>query len=437
MSYVELHCHSSFSLLDGAAHPEDLVRRAAELEMRALALTDHDAVYATPRFARAAQAAGIKPIFGAELTLETGHMTLLVQDAAGWRSLCKLISLARGNAPKGQALLPKGALDGCTEGLIALSGCRRGEAASALLRGDRAGALEAARRYQKLFGPERFWIELHNHLLPDDGRLTGELAGLAEAIGAGVVAANNVHYAARDGHRLQDVLVCIRHLTTLDASEQLRRPNSEYYLKPARLMEPLFPRYPQALANTARIAEQCDFTPGYGLQDLPAFPCPERQSAGVYLRELCLAALPKRCGAAPAEVTARLSHELEIIERSGLANYFLVVWDIVRFARQNGIRCQGRGSAANSLVAYLLGISPIDPLAHGLVFERFLSDERRLPPDIDVDFDAARREEVIQYVYERYGEDHAAMACTFVTFRARSALRDVGKALGLSAALVD
>lgn len=342
--FIELHCHSNLSLLDGASHPEDLVRRAAEMGMPALALTDHDAVYGVARFARAAQAQGVRPILGAELTLAGGyHLTLLARDSAGWGDLCALISLARANAPKGQAELPTNGLEGRTAGLIALSGCRKGEVASMLARRGRRGALAAARRTQALFGKGQFWIELQNHLLPDDDFLVGELAGLAREIGAGIVATNNVHYAARDAHRLQDVLVCIKHGVTLDTSESLRRPNSEYYLKSAQQMTPLFAAYPEALSNTLRIAEQCDFALEYGLQDLPEFPRPDGQTAAETLRGLCAKSLPAIYGDAPSTVITRLDYELDVIGRGGLANYFLIVWDIVRYARENGIRCQGRG----------------------------------------------------------------------------------------------
>jgi error-prone DNA polymerase len=455
-NYVELHCHSNFSLLDGASHPEDMVARAARLEMEALALTDHDAVYGVVRFVEVAQARGIRPILGAELTLLGGsHLTLLVEDEAGWGNLCWLISRARHNAPKGQATLPLAELAGHTEGLIALSGCRRGEVAAALLRKDREGALAAARRYRDLFGQYRFWIELQHHLLPHDDALMDRLVGLARHLGLGYVATNNVHYATRDGRQLQDVLVCIRHRTRLDEADPFLRPNSEFYLKPAWRMAPLFAAYPEALANTRRIAERCQFELRYGLQDLPRFPAPPGLDAMAYLRHLCQDAVPARYPDPSSRVWQQLDHELAVIQRAGLANYFLIVWDLVRFARENGIRCQGRGSAANSMAAYLLGITPIDPLAHDLVFERFLSDarpplprpacgpsagrtgqggtgERGIVPDIDIDFQADRREEVIQYVYRRYGPEHTAMACTMVTFRARSAWRDVSKALGLS-----
>jgi error-prone DNA polymerase len=435
--YVELHCHSNFSLLDGASHPEDLIARAAELGMAALALTDHDAVYGVPRFVRAAKAHGVRPILGAELTLVGGHhLTLLVEDEAGWANLCRLVGLARHNVPKGEAALPPAELAGHTAGLIALSGCRKGEVVAALLARDREAALAAGRRYRNLFDPGRFWIELQHHLLSDDDALLDSLAGLARHLGIGCVATNDVHYAVRAGRRLQDVLVCIGHLTSLERAGGLLRPNSEFYLKPGWRLAPLFAAYPEALSNTSRIAERCRFELRYGLQDLPRFPASPGLDAAAYLARLCHEAIPGRYPDPPSRLDEQLAHELAAIEQAGLANYFLIVWDIVRFARESGIRCQGRGSAANSLIAYLLGITPIDPLRHDLVFERFLSGEEGIAPDIDIDFQADRREEVIQYVYERYGPEHAAMACTLVTFRSRSAWRDVGRALGLPPELV-
>jgi error-prone DNA polymerase len=408
------------------------VAQAAALGMDALALTDHDAVYGAVRFVEGARAAGIRPILGAEMTLEDGsHLTLLVENETGWFNLCHLISAARLNGPKGEAALPYAVLSEHTGGLIALSGCRQGRIARALLAGEPDEARRTARELRDWFGPEHFWMELQHHLQPGDDGLVDRLVALADELGLGYVATNNVHYATRDRHRLQDILVCIRHTTTLEQAEALRRPNSEYYLKSAAKMDRLFARYPEAVTNTVRIAERCRFEPRYGLQDLPTFDVPPGTTAGDTLGALCADALVRRYPHVSDEARQRLAYELGIITRAGLANYFLIVWDIVRFARENGILCQGRGSAANSLVAYLLNITPIDPLAHHLVFERFLSDERRITPDIDIDFQADRREEVIQYIYRKYGHDHAAMACTFVTYRARSAIRDVGKALGL------
>jgi error-prone DNA polymerase len=429
-SYVELHSHSCFSLLDGASTPEELIAQAAALDMPALALTDHDAVYGAVRFAKAAKAANIHAIHGAEITLaDDSHITLIAADSVGWSNLCALITAARHNAPKGEARLPTGALEAHTDGLIALSGCRRGAIANALLRGENDAAYHAACHYRELFGRNRFWIEVQYHLLPDDDHLVGNSVSLARSVGVGYVATNNVHYATPDRHALQDVLTCIRHKTTLDECEHLR-PNSEFYLKSGQELMPLFAAYPDALANSARIASMCSFQPEYGLQELPTFPTPGGISADDYLRQLCQRSMTDN-----AQV--QLDYELDIIRASGLSNYFLIVWDIVRFAREQSILCQGRGSAANSLVAYLLGISPINPLHHDLVFERFLSSERQVMPDIDIDFDAARREEVIQYIYNRYGVERAAMACTYVTFRARSAVRDIGKALGLPPDLLD
>lgn len=429
MDYVELHCHSNFSLLDGASHPSDLARRAAELGMTALALTDHDAVYGAMHFATSAHLHGIKPIFGAELTLEGGHhLTLLVRDAEGWSNLCQLITHAQQNAPKGQAALPKSLLAKHSTGLIALSGCRHGEIATAILRREYQQALDLALEYQRWF-PD-FYIELQQHFLPQERTLNQHFVDLAARIGADIVATNNVHYAQQDGHRLQDVLVCIRHQTTLTESSRLRRPNSEYYLKSAGEMQALFAQYPHAIRNTLHIAEQCNFIPQAGLQTLPPFPVPDGYTPSNYIRHICQTNLARK-GDISERGLQQLDYELTIIERAGLINYFLIVWDVVRFSREQGVLCQGRGSAANSFVAYALGITPIDPLEHNLVFERFLSDERQLTPDIDIDFAADGREDVIQYIYERYGHEHTAMACTFITFRTRSAIRDIGKVLGI------
>jgi error-prone DNA polymerase len=437
IDYVELHCHSSFSLLDGVSTPEALIARAGDLGMDALALTDHDALYGAVPFATAAKARGIRPIFGAELTLEDGHhLTLLVENETGWRNLCTLISRARMQRPKGESALPWAALEAHTGGLICLSGCRQGPVAAALLRWDRGGAFRAARRLRELFGPEHFWIELQHHLRKDDSALIDNLVSLARHLRLDFVATNNVHYVRRDDQPLQDVLVAIRKRTSLNAAGTALRPNSEAYLKTGSRLLPLFRAYPDALVNTVRIAERCQFVLRYGLQDLPAFPTAPGKDAIGELAQLCHEGLRWRYGAPSERVCAQLTYELRVIEQAGLANYFLIVWDIVRFARTHGIRCQGRGSAANSLIAYLLAISPIDPLKHDLVFERFLSAERPALPDIDIDFAADRREEVIQYVYQRYGHDHAAMACTLVTFRARSALRDVAHALDLPPALL-
>ncbi|MBL8120349.1 MAG: PHP domain-containing protein, partial [Anaerolineae bacterium] len=274
MSYVELHAHSYYSLLDGASSPSDLVQQAVALGMTALALTDHDAVYGIPAFVQAARKAGIKPIIGAELTLhDRSHLTLLVQNMTGWRNLCALITAARHNAPKGEARLPEDGLIGFTDGLIALSGCRSGQISAALGQGNLRAALQYTFDFIQLFGREHFWIELQHHQRPQDNWLNAELADLADSFGVGIVATNNVHYATRSGHSLQDVLVCIREKTSLDEAQHLR-PNSEYHLKSADDMAVLFRDYPDALANTCRIAEVCTFDLPDGLQALPVYPTP-------------------------------------------------------------------------------------------------------------------------------------------------------------------
>jgi DNA polymerase III alpha subunit len=313
-------------LLDGVSTPETLVARAGDLGMDALALTDHDALYGAVPFATAAKARGIRPIFGAELTLENGHhLTLLVENDAGWRNLCTLISQARMCRPKGEAALPWVALEGHTDGLSCLSGCRQGPVAAALLRWDRAAAYRVARRLRELFGPEHLWIELQHHLRKDDTALIDNLVSLARHLQLGYVATNNVHYARRDGQPLQDVLVAMRTRSSLDAAGTALRPNSEAYLKTGGRLFPLFRAHPDALANTLGIAERCQFVLRYGLQDLPAFATPSDLQAIGYLRELCQQALPWRYGAPSERVCQQLAYELRVIEQAGLANYFLIV----------------------------------------------------------------------------------------------------------------
>jgi error-prone DNA polymerase len=438
MTFVHLRTRSYYSLLSGASSPEALVRRAAELRMPALALTDLNAVYGVVPFAQAAEQYGVRPVFGSQLTLENGdHLTLLVENETGWRNLCRLISRARHNASKGEAALPETELEAHTAGLIALADGSAGRIVGAIRKQQYQEAVAAAAHYRSLFPPRKFWLELTYHGRAGDSALVNHLAALAGHLRIGCVAANDVYYATREHHPLQDVLVAIRHNTTLDEARRQRLPNSEYYLKSAAQMQRLFQPYPQAVRNSVLIAEQCVGELPCGLQELPRFPTPEGIPAPQYLRVLCTAALEATTLAGSARASELLTHELAVINRSGLANYFLIVWDIVRYARESGIFCQGRGSAANSLVAYLLNISPVDPLRHNLVFERFLSEERVSVPDIDIDFQADRREEVIQYVYQRYGADHTAMACTFVTYRHRSAIRDVGKALGLPPSMLE
>jgi error-prone DNA polymerase len=451
--YVELHCHSYFSLLDGASSPEALAEQAVALGYPALALTDHQGLYGIVRFWQAAREQGLKPIAGAEVILagtEQGHhLTLLAETQRGYANLCRLLSIgqvappdgpADGNWQKGHTRLSWEDLAGHAEGLLCLSGCRRGAIASALLAGDEAAARQAACRLRQIFD-RCFWIEVQRHYLPDDGRLTAALAALARRTGLDLVATNNAHYARREGQHLHDVLTCIRHHTTLPEAlaAGLLHPNSERFLKSPGEMAGLFDGLPGALRSTLEIAARCQVSLDFAAQRLPAFDVPPGHTADSYLRHLCLAALHSAQKIEPVthQARAQLDHELGVIGRMGLAGYFLVVWDIVQFARKQGVRCQGRGSAANSLVAYLLDITPVDPLRHNLLFERFLSEGSQTMPDIDVDLAADRREEVIQYVYERYGQEHVGMVCNVVTYRARSAVREVAKALAFPPDVID
>jgi error-prone DNA polymerase len=446
--YVELHAHSFYSLLDGVPSPEQLIQRAVEYEMPALALTDHDALYGAARFDQAARAASIKPIFGAEITLVNGggHLTLLAETDQGYANLCRLITLARRDQQKGFAALPWRLLANHHDGLIALSGCRRSEIAHAALERNQKKAQQVVERFVAIFGRNNIFLELQRHHERHDRRLNLGLVDLAHRNKLRVVATGNVHYVAPDDAPLHDVLTCIRHRVPLERANGLLRTNAEYYFHSPQEMTALFAEWPDALQATFDIAERCNVRLPLGPQGLPAIAAPHGMSAGEYLRHLCEDGLSRKIKPSSAvrsqssfltDYRTALDRELHVIEEQSLTNYFLIVHDLIRFARSQNILCQGRGSAANSLVAYLLDITPIDPIAGGLVFERFLSAERATAPDIDVDFAADRREEAIQYLYQKYGPDHAAMACTVVTFGGRQAIRDVGMALGFSTEIID
>jgi len=432
--YVELHAHSYYSLLDGVPSPEELVQRAADLDMPALALTDRDALYGAPRFVQAAQQAGIKPILGAELTLTNGGgcLTLLAENDTGYANLCRLITLARRDQQKGLAALPWRWLADHTQGLIALSGSRRSEIARALLAGNMDKANRAAERFVSLFGRGSFLLEMQRHHERGDRKLNVGLSKLADSLDLRLIATGNVHYLARDDAPLHDVLTCIRHRTPLDRANGLLRNNAEYYFRTPAEMSALFAEWPDALRATLDIAQRCNAHLPAGPQAMPRPPIPDEASSIEYLRHLCEQGIERKGIRSKQQdaYRAALDRELTIIAEQHLADYFLIVWDLVRYSRSQGILCQGRGSAANSLVAYLLDITPIDPLSAGLVFERFLSRERATAPDIDLDFCADRREDAIQYLYHQYTHAHAAMACTVSTFGARQAIRDVGMVLG-------
>ncbi|MEX2135961.1 MAG: PHP domain-containing protein [Chloroflexota bacterium] len=496
--YCELHAHSNFSFRDGASHPEELIARAAVLGMLALAVTDHAGLYGAVRLSKAAaqtrtdeaRDAGLSPvtaIIGIELTIPRNegelrlarrgrklndpfrgehasrgwpgelhagpipgdHLVVLARDAAGYTALSRLAS--RGHLA-GEKQFPIFARELVEEGLddghghlIGLSGCRNGEVPRHLLAGERDAAREAAQRWASHFPDGDYAVELSHHLEPDDDWLTAQLAELAEETGLPTVVTNQVHYAAAGGHRLQDVLVCIRHGASLDEARELLLPNAEYRLKGGDELAaigaglsnaPARRAWEAGMAQAAAIGRSCRLDLDFERYRFPGFTVPERETPFSYLYQRAHEGLRVRYRPITRQAVKQLAHELEIIERTNLAEFFLIVWDLMEFARRKGIIGQGRGSAGDSIVAYCLGITKVDPIAHKLLFERFINEARTLP-DIDIDFDVNRREEVIQYLYTRYGEDHAAMVCTVITYRARSAVREVAKALGFPLEAVD
>ena len=480
-TYVELHCHSCYSLREGASTPVELLNRARELGYDALALTDHDGLYGAMEFARAAHERDIRPIIGAEVTLADGHhLTLLAESPRGYANLCRLLSYSHGTpygsgweqtrSPAAPGTLrsasapsdrtPALALDVLaqhTEGLIALSGCRHGEVPSLVQAGHREAAASAAQRYIDWFGPNSFLLELQQNLVYGDTARNAALVELAEELSIGVVATNNVHYHVRERGRLHDVLVAIRNRTTLDASHRLRRANAEFYLKSPVEMAALLRSYPAAVQTSRRIAERCA---GFDLlRDLsygfPDYPVPPGSTPISYLEQVCQEAMtrrysplePKLC----EEAHARLQEELALIAKHGLAGFFLTYRDILALAGEVAHELRGRdpslppderpvgrgrGSSVSSLVCYLIGLSHVDPVRNKLFLGRFLNEDLASVPDIDLDFPRDIRAALIERMYQRY-PDRVALVCILPTYRLRSAVRDVGKTLGLPAVELD
>jgi error-prone DNA polymerase len=449
--YAELRARSTFSFLEGAAQPEDLIERAAELGYDALALGDRDGLYGAPRFYHAALRSGLKPIVGAEVTLEDdSRLYLLVSDRGGYQNLCRLITAAKLRPlkptvpgtdtpvypPKGQGRVHIEDLEQFGAGLVCLAGGVLSPLARMLTAGQDPRPL--CDRLQAIFGPRNFYIDLQRHLDPDEERLNRKLLALAHSAGIALAATNDVCHSGAE-RALLDVLSCIRMKTTLEQAGRALWANNERYLKSPGAMAALFADLPQVLHATRDLTQRLNFT----LADLgyrfPDYPIPPGETPDSYLRILTYAGARERWGPQPsARVRAQLEHELEIIRRLKLAGYFLIVWDIVQFCRDQRILAQGRGSAANSAVCYALGITAVDAVGMDLLFERFLSEERGEWPDIDLDLPSgAQREKVIQYLYRRYGERGAAMTANVITYRTRSAVREVGKVLGLSPEQID
>jgi error-prone DNA polymerase len=450
--YVELHCHSVFSLLDGASEPEALLARAKALGMPALALTDHNDLGGAVRFALAAKELGVAGIIGTELTLQVDerptHLVLLAETREGYGNIATLITRARMDTPRGEPAVTLDTLARYARGIFALTGCLRGWVPSRVAGGDLDGACEAAATLLDIF-EGRVAIECWDHHLPQEREVVRHLIPLAHSLDIPWVVTNDVHYATPAGRLTHDVLWSLKHQLRLDEMGTRLRPNGEWYLKSASQMRHRWQQDEAGVRASLTIFERCRFRLEELRPTLPTFPLPPGISADDYLARLveqgagerlvqyessaleAVSRLPHPTDL-PEKYRAQIAHELDLIRRLGLAGYFLIVWDIVRFARREGVLCQGRGSAANSVVCYCLGITAIDPVRMELLFERFLSEERPEAPDIDLDFAHRDREKVLQYVYERYGREHAAMVCEHITYRGRSSVRDAARVLGFS-----
>ncbi len=444
--FTHLHVHSEYSLLDGLSRVKDLVAQAKTQGMRSLAITDHGAMFGVIEFYKACKGAGINPIIGVESYLTPNamedhsgkydyyHLLLLAHNEVGYQNLLKLTSLAH---TKGYHLRPridKKTLEQHAEGLIATSTCISGEIPSLLLKEDINGARQVINWYRDVFGPERFFLEIQDHLAAEStqGKVNQMLYDLHKETGLPLVATNDLHYVHAEDAQTQDILLCVQTGKTIDDAKRMKFDSQHYYLKSADEMAALFGDVPDALTNTMRIAEMCQVNINFGDTLLPDFPIPPGfKNQAHYLYQLCLQGVEERYGRMNDEIESRLKYEFEIIEKKGFVSYFLIVWDFYNEARRRGIRCSARGSAAGSLIGYVLGITSVDPLQYRLLFERFLNPERKSMPDIDTDFPDDRREEMVAYVAEKYGWDKVAQIVTFNTMAAKAAVRDVGRVMGL------
>jgi DNA polymerase-3 subunit alpha len=459
-SFVHLHTHTEYSLLDGAARIKTLFERAAEFGMPALALTDHGAMFGALEFFEAGLAAGVKPILGVEAYVAPGsrlvkapgeseekyrHLTVIVRDERGYLNLLKLVSDAYIEGFYHRPRIDKELLAQHSEGLIGLSGCLASEVSQLLLTGADAKAAEVASTYRDIFGAGNFFIELQDHGLGEQRQILPKLIELSARTGIGVVATNDLHYTERADAKPHDVLLCIQQQKVQTDTNRLRFETDEFYLKTAEEMRAVFREVPEACDNTLRVAEMCDLKLVYGDAapaderfHVPRFEPPQGKDRDGYLRELVERGAIERYGELTPEIQERIDHELSVITSMGFSGYFLIVWDLIRFARENGIRVgPGRGSAAGSVVSYCLRITDLDPLRYGLIFERFLNPGRIQMPDIDMDFDERRRDEVIRYVASKYGQDRVAQIITFQTIKGKQGIRDAARVLGFPASVGD
>jgi DNA polymerase-3 subunit alpha len=443
--FVHLHVHTEYSLLDGACRVPDLVDRAKELGMPALALTDHGNLFGAIEFYKACKKAGIKPIVGCEVYVapdrlekknreNTTHMVLLAKNEAGYQNLIKLVTAAHLEGMYYKPRIDKEILARHSEGLIGTSACMKNEIAQAVLDGRMGDAEKALLEYRDLFAPGDFYLEVHNHGLETEERLRAVYRDWSKKFNIPVIAANDVHYVLKEHADSHDILLCIGTGAQINDEKRMRYPAKEFHLKSGDEMAALFPDFPDAVENTLALAEKCNLTIEFGVMKYPEYQPPDGLTPVEYFRKLCREGMEKRYGETlTEEIRQRLDYEMGVIEKTGFLAYFLIVWDFIHYAKSNGIPVgPGRGSAAGSLVAYSLGITDLDPIRYGLLFERFLNPERISPPDIDVDFCQDRRGEVIQYVRQKYGDTAVAQIVTFGTLGAKMAVRDVARVLGMS-----
>ncbi len=447
--FTHLHVHTEYSLLDGASKIPELVAYAKELGMDSLAITDHGVMYGAVEFYQECTKAGIKPILGCEVYLASGshleknnrgmyHLILLAENDIGYHNLMKIVSIGQLEGFYYKPRVDKDVLRTYHEGIICLSACIAGELPVLILQDNLEGARRCIAEYIDIFGRDNYFLEIQDHDMEEEHKVSAALKQLAQEFGLGLVATNDLHYVQRKDAAAQDILLCIQTTRNVDDPDRMRFPNDSFYLKSYDEMAQLFGDCPEALENTNKIADRCNITMDFGHLLLPEFPVPDGYDAVSYLRHLCEEALPARYDVVDERVRKRLDFELDIINTMGYACYFLIVWDFINYCREHDIPVgPGRGSAAGSIVAYLLRITNIEPLRYNLLFERFLNPERVSMPDIDTDFCYVKRNQVLDYVVRRYGQERVAQIITFGTLQARAAVRDVGKALGMSYGAVD
>lgn len=450
--FVHLHLHTEYSLLDGACRIDRLMDRVKELGQTAVAITDHGVMYGCVDFYKAAKKAGIKPIIGCEVYVATrtrhdkvsridgnNHLVLLCENEQGYHNLIKMVSKGFTEGFYNKPRIDRELLEQYHEGLICLSACLAGEIPQALLAGDKEKAMDIARYYSQLFGKDHYYIELQDHGLEEQQTVLPHLIRLAKDLDLPMVATNDCHYLTKEDAKTQFVLTCIQTNKTIHDDTALEFGTDEFYVKSTQEMEQLFGMVPQAVANTAKIAQMCNFDFEFGVTKLPYFAAPTGEDNEAYFRRLCSEGLVRRYGENPSEaLQARLEYEIGVISQMGYVNYYLIVYDFINYARSKNIPVgPGRGSGAGSLAAYCVGITDVDPIRYHLIFERFLNPERVSMPDFDVDFCYERRQEVIDYVIDKYGADHVAQIVTFGTMAARLAVRDVGRVLEMPYQTVD